>query len=94
MIDGHPARRTTNCGDKTDALSAFVAVGNRMFVFAVSDATQLELFDAYLSTIKLPRVRRPQRPERHARRRGTPPRPQAPRSSEARFGIPVRSIVI
>ena len=52
IIDGHPARRTTNCGDGTNALSAFVAVGNRMFVFAVSDVNELALFNAFLSTIR------------------------------------------
>lgn len=54
VIDGHPARRTTNCGDQTTAISAFVAVGRRMFVFGVSDANRLAVFDAFLSTIDLP----------------------------------------
>jgi hypothetical protein len=54
VIDGHPARRTANCGDQTDALSAFVVVDNRLFVFGISDGKNVELFDAYLSTIVLP----------------------------------------
>jgi hypothetical protein len=54
VIDGHPARLAPSCGDQTDALAAFVFVGNRMFVFAVSDATHVALFNVYLSTIKLP----------------------------------------
>jgi hypothetical protein len=54
VIDGRPARRTTGCGDATDALSAFVVVGDQMFVFSISDATKVELFDAFLSTITLP----------------------------------------
>jgi hypothetical protein len=54
VIDGHPARLSTTCGDETVALAAFVVVGNRLYVFAESDAGQPELFSAYLSTVKLP----------------------------------------
>lgn len=50
VIDGHPARLTTSCGNQ----AAFVFVGNRMFVFAESDPNQLALLNAFLSTIKLP----------------------------------------
>ncbi len=54
VIDGRPGRLGATCGDQTPALAAFVFVGNRMFVFAESDATQPAIFNAYLSTIKLP----------------------------------------
>lgn len=54
VIDAHPARLAPSCGDLTDALAAFVFVGNRMFVFAISDGRETALFDAYLSTVRLP----------------------------------------
>jgi hypothetical protein len=38
----------------SEELAAFVVVGNRLYVFAESDARQPELFSAYLSTVKLP----------------------------------------
>jgi hypothetical protein len=48
VIDGHQGRITTKCDD----LAAFVAIGNRLFVFAISDTHQLAFMNAYLSTIK------------------------------------------
>jgi hypothetical protein len=50
VIDGKPARLAVRCGNQV----AFVSDGNRMFVFAESNANELPLLNAYLSTIRLP----------------------------------------
>jgi hypothetical protein len=50
VIDGKPARLAVRCANQV----AFVVDGNRMFVFAESNANELDLLNAYLSTIRLP----------------------------------------
>ncbi|MBI2780817.1 MAG: hypothetical protein HYX55_03340 [Chloroflexi bacterium] len=50
LIDGHPARETTRCGDQ----AAFVAFGQRMYVFSISNQNEVPFLDAYLSTVRLP----------------------------------------
>ena len=50
VIDGKPARLASRCDNQV----AFVLAGDRMFVFAESNANELPLLNAFLSTIRLP----------------------------------------
>jgi hypothetical protein len=52
LIDGHPGRETTRCGDQ----AGFVALGQRMYVFSISAQGRVPFLDAYLKTVKLPPV--------------------------------------